>query len=174
MLQQLFEIFARFTDSVKTICKNTVCVSLNIPNSEYVSFQTIIIPNNNHLHKLPKGEKICFIGSHICECENNYLKQFFMCMYWWLIFNSDDANMEYFGSSTRSVGNSLLFPKNEVAPCECKPFRSCPWVRVLDKESMNGLKRLWDCRQIWPLSMLWTTSLNLGLYRTSLSGPEVR
>ena len=51
-------------------------------------------------------------------------------------------NMEYFGSSTRSVGDSLLFPQNEVAPCECKPFRSCPWVRVLDTESMNGVKRL--------------------------------
>ena len=81
--------------------------------------------------------------------------------------------MEYFGSSTRSVGDSLLFPQNEVAPCECKPFRSCPWVRVFDKESMNGVKRLWDCCQIWPLSikaplsMLWTTSLNLSTVLTN-------
>ena len=90
-----------------------------------------------------------------------------------MIFNLDDANMEYFESRTRSVGNSLLFPKNEVAPCECKPFRSCPWVRVLDKESMNGLKRLWDCRQIWPLSMLWECEQPLSTFPQCYETPYI-
>ena len=53
--------------------------------------------------------------------------------------------MEYFGTDTRSIGDSLLFPKNENGPCECKPFRSCPWVAqtisIVSRLSRNHPKR---------------------------------
>lgn len=62
-----------------------------------------------------------------------------------MVFTSDDANMEYFGTDTRSIGDSLLFPKNENGPCECKPFRSCPWVAqtisIVSRLSRNHPKR---------------------------------